>query len=468
MYTWCAASPSNASPSAPAAAGAARSAIAVVTIGDELNRGEIIDGNAAWLGRELTELGFTVTLRLGVNDQRGDIVAALREAAGRARVVIVTGGLGPTSDDLTVDAAAELLGVAPVEEPAHAERLRAWLAARGRPIPSDVDQGGAPQLRQVRVPAGAVVLDNRHGLAPGFHAIVRGADVYCLPGVPREMMPMFQSEVIPRLQPLLRGGASAVAARRTYRVIGLGESQVDQRLQGLLSGEVGPYPSSLHYRLAFPEVLITLVARGVDESSARAALDRLDPELRRRVGGALYGEGPAGLPEVIGELLTARGATVVTAESCTGGLIGELLTTVAGSSGYFLGGVISYANEVKTGVLGVREQTLRDHGAVSKACVAEMAAGARRLLRASYGVAVSGVAGPGGGSPDKPVGTVWLAVAGPGAHDAELGDGVVARRILWPGERDQVRRVAAYAALNLLRELLAPPVVPLGSDERSL
>ena len=434
--------------------------VALLTIGDELNRGEIVDSNAAWLGRELSDLGLHVRHRLGVNDHQPDIIAALQQASQQARVVIVTGGLGPTSDDVTVDAAAALLQVHPIEEPAHAARLRAACAERGRPVT-------AAQLRMVRVPRGALVLENLRGRAPGFRALLHGAEVYFLPGVPREMMPMFHSEVIPRLQPLLRGGGFATAARRTYRVIGLGESQVDQRLQGLLSDERGPYPVSIHYRLAFPEVLITLVARGEDEEAARATLARVDPALRQRLGGALYGEGPAGLPEVIGALLGARGATAATAESCTGGLIGELLTSVAGSSSYFLGGVISYANEVKTGVLGVREATLQEHGAVSKACVAEMALGARRLLRATYGVAVSGVAGPGGGSADKPVGTIWLAVAGPGAHDAELGEGVVARRILWPGEREQVRRVAAYAALNLLREILSPPEHPLLGEERS-
>ncbi len=425
----------------------------IVTIGDELNRGEIVDTNAAWLGEQLTDLGLDVRYRQGCNDRQDDIVAVLGHAAARSHVVLVSGGLGPTQDDLTVDVAAGLLGVPALIEPAHEERLRARLAERNMPL---MPNG----LRQVRLPQGTYPLQNHHGLAPGFQANFRDlgpAAFFFMPGVPREMKPMFQTQVVPRLRAVSRIGL--VSARRSYRVIGLGESHVDHRLRGLL-GEgkdpalsMGPFNPSgprttIHFRLAFPEVLVTLVARGENEAAAQSELDRLEPELRRRLGGALYSEGPADLPIVVGRKLLERNETVATAESCTGGMIGELLTAVPGSSAYFLGGVISYANAVKTGVLGVSEATLREHGAVSRACVEEMARGVQRLTGATYGVAVSGVAGPEGGTPDKPVGTVHLAVAGPGE--------VVTRHLLWPAERDQVRRIAAFAALNVLHKILVP------------
>jgi nicotinamide-nucleotide amidase len=429
----------------------------ILTIGDELNRGEITDTNAAWLADQLSGSGFDVRYRSGVGDRPADMTAALTQAAGRSQVVIVTGGLGPTSDDLTVDVLAELLHTEPVEEPAHRERLLARFAERGLALTPN-------NLRQVRIPREAQALTNRTGLAPGFCCALKGAQIFVLPGVPREMKPMFQEQVLPRLRAFLdaglpAGGRAAAAARRTYRVIGMGESHVDHRLRDLLEQ---PLPdggedegrrrygelATLHYRLAFPEILVTLVVRGQDQGAAKRVLDHLDPEVRRRLGGALYSEGQDDLPVVVGRTLRERGATLATAESCTGGMIGEMMTAVPGSSAYFLGGVISYANEVKRQVLGVREQTLQEHGAVSEACVREMAEGVRRLTGATYGVAVSGIAGPEGGTPDKPVGTVHLAVAGP--------DEVVTRRVFWPGDREQVRRIASCAALNVLHKVLVP------------
>lgn len=446
----------------------------IVTLGDELNRGEIIDSNAAWIGEQLTQLGIHVRFRQGANDHHGEILGALRLAASRSDVVIVSGGLGPTTDDLTVDVAASLLGVQPVLEPAHESRMRARFAARQvTPSPNN--------LRQVRVPAGATVLANGVGMAPGFqleHPLAADgvgaehrAQLFFLPGVPREMKQIFTDEALPRLRALVgtQAGRRAVVAARVYRSLGLGESAVDDRLAGLLKSvdvlEAAPLGSqaiqtadvdgaaaspvaTVHYRIAFPEVIVTVRIYAGDTAQAQAALARLDPELRRRLGPALYSHDDAELPIVLGRELQARGATLVTAESCTGGMIGQLMTAVAGSSAYFLGGVIAYANEVKMQVLGVHSQTLEAHGAVSEATVIQMAEGARRLLGSTYAVAVSGVAGPGGGSPEKPVGTVHLAVAGP--------EGTVTRKIFYPGDREQVRRATAFSALNLVHKVLFP------------
>lgn len=408
--------------------------IEILSIGDELNRGEIVDTNAAWLAEELTALGVHVRWRSGVTDDPPDMVQALQTATGRARVVVCTGGLGPTDDDRTVDVVASLLGSEPVLEPQHEEKMRARFAERGFAVTPN-------NLRQVRIPGGTEPLENRKGLAPGFRARLGGADAFFMPGVPREMKTIFEHQVVPRLRPLF--GQSARQARRVWRVAGLGESHVDHKLRGLLDGVPG---ATLHFRLAYPEVLVTVVVRRDDEGQARAALEQIDAEVRARLGEHAYGTGEETLPVVIGRLLQARGQTLATAESCTGGMIGQMITAVAGSSAYYKGGVVSYANEAKTALVGVRPEVLAAHGAVSRETVLEMAAGARRALEATWAIAVSGVAGPGGGTEDKPVGTVHVAVAGPGVEEH--------RHIYWPGEREQVRTIGAHGALHLLYKAL--------------
>lgn len=433
---------------------------AIVCIGDELNRGEVIDRNAAWLGEQLSDLGCTVIWRFGVNDVEADMVTALREAAQRAAIVLVSGGLGPTSDDLTVDVAASLLGTEPVIDAVHEERLRQRFAERKRDVP-------ALALRQVRVPATAMVLANPVGLAPGFALSYLGSQLFFMPGVPAELKAIFSTAIAPRLREL----APARQSRRktTLRVFGLTEGQTDQKLRDLLpqlsasrsTSAANPGTatanSTLHYRLAFPEILVTLVTIGEAELTAEHH-DELLQKIRDRLGDAAYGEGDDDLPVVIGRLLAASGRKVATAESCTGGLLGALLTAVAGSSEYFVGGIISYANEVKVVQLGVRSETLAAHGAVSRACVEEMASGVRERLAATYGVAVSGVAGPGGGSKDKPVGTVHIAVAGPA--------GIEARAIFWPGEREDIRRLSAVTALHMLFRAVRADLRPSSAAEQ--
>jgi len=415
----------------------------IVTIGDELSRGEIVDSNAAFLGSELTGLGICVRKRVGCNDRLDDIVATLRAAAESSALIVASGGLGPTSDDLTVDAVAALLGVEPISEATHEARMRQRFAERNFTVTPN-------NLRQVRVPSGAQSLSNRTGLAPGFEVQIGSARCFFMPGVPREMKPMFSEQVVPRLRLLL---PAVTVARRVYRTLGLGESHVDHRLADLLSSTAAERHAesvavTIHYRLAFPEVLVTLLASGADAAQVEAALGVLDGEVRRRLGHALYGVGDDDLAVVVGQALKARGQTLATAESCTGGMIGQVITAVAGSSAYYLGGVIAYANEVKQGVLGVKAETLRDHGAVSEACVRELSEGVRRLVGATYGIAVSGIAGPGGGTPEKPVGTVWVAAAGP--------ERTLCRLVSWPGDREQIRKIATAAVLNLVHKLMFP------------
>jgi nicotinamide-nucleotide amidase len=406
----------------------------VLTIGDELNRGEIVDTNSAWLSERLTSLGAYVRWRTSVTDDPEDMAAAIHVAAERAQLVVCSGGLGPTDDDRTVDVVAGLVGAAPLEEPEHAARMRARFATRGITLTPN-------NLRQVRVPTGAEVLRNEDGLAPGFCVRLGGAEIYFMPGVPREMKPMFDGQVAPHVAAHVGG---ARPARRTWRVAGKGESHVDHALSGLLDGVPD---ATLHFRIAYPENLVTAVVRRPDPAEAERVLDRLDVEVRARLGDHVYATGEISLAAAVGERLLARGARAAVAESCTGGLVGQLMTAVPGSSRWFVGGVIAYANEVKRDLLHVGEETLRAYGAVSEPTVLEMADGARAATGADWAIAVSGVAGPDGGTPEKPVGTVFIAVTGKDVREV--------RELHWPATREQVRLVSAYQALHLLYKLLA-------------
>jgi nicotinamide-nucleotide amidase len=408
--------------------------VEILTIGDELNRGEIIDTNSSWLATELTGLGAHVRWRSSVTDNAPDMEGALRQAAARARVVVCSGGLGPTDDDRTVDVVARMLGVTPVVDAPHEAKMVARFNERGFQITPN-------NLRQVRVPAGADVLENRKGLAPGFGVRLGSADLFFMPGVPREMKPIFTHQIAPRV--LAIAGGATRTAKRTWRVAGMGESHVDHRLQGVIDGL---RDATLHFRIAYPENLVTVVIRRDDEAEAQRELELVDKEVRARLEGHVYGTDDDTLATVIGRALVGRRQTLAVAESCTGGLVGELLTDVAGSSTWFQGGVISYSNRLKTELLGVSPETLARDGAVSEACVREMAAGARKVATADWALAISGVAGPSGGTPEKPVGTVWIGLAGPSVTET--------RHVFWPGERDQVRRIAAFQALHLLQKTL--------------
>jgi nicotinamide-nucleotide amidase len=418
----------------------------ILTIGDELCRGEIIDTNSSTLAALLWDLSITTRWMTSCNDDEADLAAALSQAVARAELVVCSGGLGPTEDDLTVDVIARLAGVEPViDEPSRA-RMEAWFAQRS--LPSSGNQPAAPvgitaiQLRQVRVPAGARVYPNPAGLAPGFEIALRGVPVVCLPGFPREIHAILEASLERRFAEL-REAAGAVEhiARRIYRVFGRGESQISQACRGLVDGVAG---TSIHYQVKFPETLVKLVVRDRDRGAAAARLTELDGGLRERLRGHLYGDGDETLPDRTVRRLIEAGKTVATAESCTGGMIGELLTRRAGSSKAFLGGAITYSNAEKVRQLGVSEDTLASHGAVSEETVREMALGARERFGADLAVAVSGVAGPDGGSPDKPVGTVWLALAS--------DTGVATKKLGWPGARDYVRTLAAWWALKLIDE----------------
>jgi nicotinamide-nucleotide amidase len=408
-------------------------------------RGEVTNGNAAYLSDRLFELGFALTEHAVVADEPAAMRAALLRLASRVDVLLVTGGLGPTEDDRTVDVICDLLGVGAVPHEASLASMKDRFARLGFELTPN-------NLRQVRVPVGALALPNGVGIAPGFRvrlpaatAARSGADAYFLPGVPREMERIFGDHIAPALA-AAGGAAIARQAVRTWHVLGMGESHIDHRLAGLLDETGAAGVATLHFRTAAPENHVKVVVRAPDADRNRELLDRVDAEVRRRLGPVVYGVDADTLPSVLGRTLRARGATLGLAESCTGGYAGQLVTSEPGASEYFHGAIVAYANAVKTGVLGVRPETLAAHGAVSEPCAAEMAEGARRVLGTTVGVSITGIAGRDGEAPvpgEKAVGTVCFGVAGPNGTRTET-------RQLPPG-RARIRRAAAHHALDLAR-----------------
>ncbi|MFY8148949.1 MAG: competence/damage-inducible protein A [Prochlorococcaceae cyanobacterium] len=413
----------------------------VLCIGTELLLGNITNGNARWIAEELAGLGMAHFRQSVVGDNRERLIAAVREAAGRCRVLITTGGLGPTPDDLTTEAIAAAFGAPLVEHPAVWEDIQAKLAARGRPVSESL-------RRQALLPAGAAVLPNPTGTAPGMiwspaadqsFPLTPGFTLLTFPGVPSELHAMWHQTAAPWLRS--QGLAEGVIASRLLRFWGVGESTLAEQVGDLLALEnptVAPYAGT-------GEVKLRITARSVSAPEAQALLEPVEAELRARTGSLCYGADEDSLASVVLALLRQRGESVAVAESCTGGGIGAALAAVPGASEVFLGGVIAYANALKQGLLGVPAELLENHGAVSDPVASAMAEGVRRATGATWGIAVSGIAGPGGGSPSKPVGHVHIAVAGPDGCHSEAARFGSSRGRAW------IQAVTAGEALNRLR-----------------
>ena len=433
--------------------------IEILTIGDELLLGFTIDTNGAHLARELAAVGASVARRATVGDAADEIAAAVRDALDRTGAVITTGGLGPTADDMTKPAIAALFGRGMHLDDEYLAALEArWQARVGRAMP-------ASNRQQAMLPEGSRVLVNRHGTAPGvWLEDERGRWVAMLPGVPREMRGMLADELLPLLRGRQRaagGGAEPPVVRaRTLRTTSVAESALADRLGDLARGADG---LSLAYLPGREGTDLRLVSRGLPAAAADAALDAAAAQVRARVGDFVYGEGDTDLAAVVLAACRARGLTVAVGESCTGGLLGARLTSVAGSSDVVVGGVIAYGNAVKVAELGVSEAAIAEHGAVSEPVARQMAAGARARLGAGVGVGITGVAGPGGGSAEKPVGTVWIAVDVAGAEPRAV-------RNVFVGDREEIRFRAAQFALDLVRRAVAgdaaAPVPPLPPHPR--
>lgn len=412
--------------------------VELITIGDELLLGLTSDSNAAWLARELATIGVRIAWRTTVGDTASDIAAAVRLSLDRSGAAITTGGLGPTADDLTKPAIAEVFGRSMHFDAELWEGLRQLWRERGRP-------GELPEAnkQQVMIPDGATVLRNRHGTAPGIWLEdERGRWIAMLPGIPREMRGLATDEVLPRVR--ARVGESTTVRSLTVRTTGIAESQLPSLLAEYAVEIDGMRVS---YQPSPSGVDVRLTISGVSPDEAEARLERAGTILRERIGDRVYGANDEDMAAVVLGTCRARGWHIAVAESCTGGLLGERLTNIPGASDVFLGGVIAYENAVKEKLLRVPREWLVTHGAVSESVALAMAAGTRRATGADVGLAITGVAGPDGGTPEKPVGLVWVAV------DTPLGTKTYGGRLI--GDRAEIRYRATQSVLDLLRRSLS-------------
>lgn len=404
----------------------------IVSVGTELLLGQIVDTNAAYLARVLSELGISMYRRTTVGDNRERLLAALQEALTSADVVFTIGGLGPTMDDITRDVLAEAMGDTLVQDEQIAQQLRRFFAQRGMPILES-------NLRQALVPRSGRAIPNPHGTAPGL--LFEGKDgkiAIALPGPPNEFIPMVNEQVMPHLR--ARTGGKGVIRSRILRVIGIGESFVEDKLKDLMQSSyptVAPYAKvgEVHLRItAFAET-----AEAADQVIAERAT-----QIRERLGHVVYGEGEDTLELAVVRLLQQRGETAATGESCTGGLLAGRITDVPGSSKVFLGGVVAYSNAAKTVFLGVPAELIERVGAVSEEVAQALAEGARDRFGATYGIGITGIAGPEGGTPEKPVGLVYIALS-------QENYKTTVERCEFIGSRGIIRQRATQTALNSLR-----------------
>jgi nicotinamide-nucleotide amidase len=409
---------------------------AIIAVGSELLGASRSDTNSLWLAGRLEEAGIALARKSCIGDDLAAIAAELRESSRRAPVVLVTGGLGPTADDLTREAVAEFAGRALAIDPGILEDIRGRFARRGIAMPSINE-------KQALVVEGSRPLVNPRGSAPGIWLETEEGVVVCLPGVPAEMKRMFDELALPEIA---RRFGGPPRRRRVLKVAAMGESAVEERVMPVYEKWSGHAFTIL---ASVGEVQLHLAAQGTTEEADRV-LDAQTADFQRALAGRVYGRDEQTLEEMVGVRLREIGATVATAESCTGGLIAQRITAIAGSSDYFLGSVVAYADAVKTTFLGVRPETLEAHGAVSEETAREMADGARARFGADFALASTGIAGPGGGTPEKPVGTVWIALASSGGPTR-------ARKLRPPGDRATIRGWTAAAALEMLREAIAPP-----------
>jgi len=409
---------------------------ALVAVGNELLYGETVDTNAAWLGRALASLGLPLARKQTVGDERGEIQAAVRSALDRADLVLVCGGLGPTPDDVTKEAVAELLGLELLLDEELLRRLRERFRARGYTRLPTTNRS------QAEVPRGARILNNPHGTAPGLWLEAGGSVVVLLPGVPRELKGIYEGDLVAALQERFAGSLLPVH-HRVIHTTGVAESRLSELVEPALPEDMGPV--SLAFLPDLRGVDLRLTAKGAEREEAEAWLTRVEEALAPVVREWRFEAASGDAAEALIDALAAAGKRVAVAESCTGGLVAKRITEVPGSSRVFVGGVVAYADEVKVRELGVAADDIRREGAVSEKVARQMAVGVCDRFRVEAGIGVTGVAGPGGGTPEKPVGTVWVAVA--------LDGEARTARLSLVGDRHSIRERAAQEALGRLLRL---------------
>ena len=410
--------------------------IELLNIGTELLMGFVVNTHASWIGRRLNGIGATLTRQVCVTDSGEDIHAALGEAMGRADVVITTGGLGPTSDDITRTVVVEMLGLATGVDEKVLDNIRERFRKRGTPMPESTKA-------QAMVPVGATIFHNANGTAPGLAIPISFGKtcrmIIMLPGPPRELHPMFEGRVLPLLRERF-ADLLPVLECRILRVAGLGESRVEEMVESRLRGIEG---LEIGYCARPGEVDLRLVIRAKDAPTARKAVDRAEAIAREVLGEAIFGQGEEALEEALVRLLRRGHATLSTAESCTGGYLAHRITLVSGSSECFKQGWVTYSNDAKATQLGVPGHLIVEHGAVSEPVARAMAEGARGHAATTWALAVTGIAGPIGGTPEKPVGTVFIALAGP--------KGTTCSHHLFALDRESFKFIVAQTAMNMLR-----------------
>jgi nicotinamide-nucleotide amidase len=406
--------------------------VAILSTGDELTTGRVVDTNSTYIADRLYSLGLEVVAILKVGDTKERLLWALEHGLRLGDLVIGTGGLGPTADDLTTEMVGEYFGRPLKMDNDVATGLKRRFEARGLPWTQN-------NLKQALFPEGAEIVPNPAGTAPGFR--IETADkksLIWLSGVPREMEAMMQETVLPWVAKVSAGGGRVSAA--TFKIHGLTESRLDDILKPILL----PPEARLSFRAHYPDLTLRLTVWGGQQREKR--FSELTARIKELIGPHIYGEGDVTLEEIVGNLLQEKGWTLALAESCTGGAVGHRITRVAGSSAYFKCSIVSYSNEAKSHFLGVKKTTLEQHGAVSRETALEMAEGALREANADIALGITGIAGPSGGSAEKPVGTVWMGIARRGHSDA--------RHFNFHGDRERVILGASQAALNFLRTSL--------------
>lgn len=405
----------------------------ILATGDEIRTGTLVDSNSAHIAEQLEQQGIEVTRHHCVGDELTGLTAVIREISQRADLAMVTGGLGPTVDDRTAEALAMAADRPLVLDEAALEQIKQFFAKRDFPF--------APSNRkQALIPEGADCLYNPIGTAPGFSMKINQCTFFCMPGVPHEMFEMLADKVLPRVQSL-QDGPRQHSLVQTLSVFGLGESVVGEKVAEV---EERYAPITLGLRAKFPEIQVKLYLRTQDQDKGNQQLAEAARWVRRQLGHRIFSDRGQTMAAAVGERLTACKATLALAESCTGGLVANWLTNTAGSSDFFLMSAVTYANEAKADTLGVGMDTLMEDGAVSEATARQMAEGARRVGKATYGLATTGIAGPSGGSPEKPVGTVCIALATPEKTHSRTFTFRFRKRL-------QNKRIFAMTALDMLR-----------------
>ena len=418
----------------------------LLSIGDELTLGQTVDTNAAWLSARLASLGIACTEHRTVADDLDRIADTIEQCAELAQVLIITGGLGPTDDDLTRPALAKAMGVDLIEDPASLEHIATYFKGRGRDM---------PQRNRIQAmhPQTSTMIENTCGTAPGIRATLGHCDIFVTPGVPREMFAMFERYIQPAIQSLAGQARTILTAK--LNSFGSGESDIAERLGPLMARDRNPVVGTT---VANGYVSVRIRSEHPRKEQAKAMLDETLRQVQDKVGPLAFGMDETTLQDAVIALLIEQGKTIATAESCTGGLIASMLTDVPGSSAAVLGGWVTYANEMKAKQLGVPMQLIEQHGAVSHQVVEAMARGALERSGADYALSTSGIAGPSGGTTDKPVGTVWIGLA----YRDNQTNHCCARLADLPGSRDAVRDRSAKCALQLLRLQL------IGEDHNQL